>query len=216
MKLNKEQRTKWILEVAKPYIEKCAKIALQNIVLPRWSDIGLWGQIFLPCVDTKEGQRVYPKSCRVVVRVIDGKVFMTGGKPDAYAWSEETSAKYLSDPEKVRYIGANSPSGLINLAEILQTITDPEEKMIFADWFCMVNRDFLLVGTPEEQRQCVEVTQELYDAGLKTCVDDWVEPDDNGEAEATPLNVGDFLIVKETGVYCIRRAEFMETYKLYR
>lgn len=218
MKLNKKQTTAQILTKAAPYIEKCRKIPLWNIVLPQWSKIGLWGEIFALCIKTKEQPDgcLYPESCRVVVRVIDGKVYMTGGKPDAYTWDEETTAKYMSNPDKIKYIGINSPQGLINLADVLQTITNPDEKLVFADWFCMVNCDFFLVGTPEEQRQCIEITRELYDAGVTVCVDDWMKPDDNGEAETTQLNVGDFLIVNDSGVYCIRRKEFMETHRLYR
>ena len=218
MKLYKAKITAQILETVAPHTERCRKIALANIVLPRWSDIGLWGQIFAMRVRTKEQPDgcPYPESCRVVVRIIDGKVYMTGGMPDAYAWDEETAKKYLSDLDKIRYIGINSAAGIVNLSEILQTVADPKEKLALADWFSMSNRDFLLVGTPEEQRQCVEVTQELYEAGLTVCVDDWMEPDDNGEAEATQLNVGDFLIIKKSGVYCIRRAEFYETHRLYR
>lgn len=208
-----------ILRIAAPYIEGCRKIPLSNIVLPLWSDIGLWGQIFALRVKTKEQPDgcSYPESCRVVVRVIDGKVYMTGGKPDAYTWDEKTTKKYLpDDPKKFKYIGINSPDGLIRLSNVLQTIADPDEKRVLADWFCMVNRDFILVGTPEEQRRCIEITRELYDAGVTACVDDWMKANDNGEADATRLNVGDFLIVKETGVYCIRRDEFMETHRLYR
>ena len=217
MELNKEKTTKQIFSMIETRIKDCTKISLANIVMPRWSDIGLWGKVMAMHVKTKEQPEGCPYSeisCRVVVRIIDGKLYMTGGRPDAYAWDKETVKKYLSNPDKVKYIGINSPAGLVNLAEIIMTIKSEKERLDLADYFSMVNRDFLLVYSPEEKRRCVEVTQELYDAGLTACVDDWMEPDDNGNAKATQLNVGDFLIVKSSGVYCVRREEFMGTYKI--
>lgn len=79
-----------------------------------------------------------------------------------------------------------------------------------------MKKDLLLVTSAEESRRCVEITPDLYAAGITSCVDEWMEVDSNGEAEETRLNVGDFLIVNEAGnsVYCIRRDEFLETHSL--
>lgn len=66
----------------------------------------------------------------------------------------------------------------------------------------------------KEKRQCIEVTQELYDAGLTDCVDEWMTVDEDGYAKLTSLNVGDFLIVTNKGVYRIQREKFLQTYVL--
>ena len=72
----------------------------------------------------------------------------------------------------------------------------------------------LLISSQEEFRFCIEITPELYNAVITFCVDEWMEVDENGEAEITHLNIGDYLIVSENrdSVYCIRHDEFVETY----
>ncbi len=72
------------------------------------------------------------------------------------------------------------------------------------------------LGNSHEEEQCIEVTQQLYDAGLTDCVDKWMPADEDGYAKLTSLNVGDFLIVEDEGVYCIRREEFLQTYVLVK
>lgn len=225
MKLNKKNTNFAIRGMVDKHLRNCTKLELDNIVFPKWSDMGLLGQILAMKVKTKE----QPAGCdydeaafQVVLRVINGKVLMTGGRPDAYTWKQAKVADLLKEG-KVRLIGANSASGVINLSKVLSSIGDHDEQMMFADMFCNINKDMLLVTSPAESRVCVEVTQELYDAGLRACVDSWMVPDKLGEAEATILNVGDFLIVDggdaytaldEVVFYCIRRAEFLETYSL--
>ena len=218
MKLNKTEVTERIHVIADDHIQDCVKLELENIVFPKWSDLGLLGMIFTQKIKTKE----QPLGCdydeakfQVVMRVIGGKVLMTGGRPDAYTWKFSTVAEALEDPTKVRLIGTNSAAALVNLAEVISTIGNEAERMMFADMFCSWNKDLLLVRTPAKDRRCIEVTKDLYDAGITTCVDSWMDPDENGEAEATQLCVGDFLIVEPDGkVYCVRRDEFMETYSL--
>lgn len=218
MKLNKKTVTESIHALADGSIRPCTKLQMDNIVFPKWSDLGLLGMIFSQKVKTKE----QPLGCdydeatyQVVMRVINGKVLMTGGRPDAYTWKHTKVAKIIADPSKVRLIGTNSASAVINLSDVMATIEDRSEKSVFADMFCSLNKDLLLVTTEAEERRCIEVTQEFYDAGLTACVDSWMEPDENGEANATQLQVGDFLIVEESGdVYCIRRDEFIETHSI--
>lgn len=215
MKLNKKETSQFILTVAKDYIHPCTKLSLENIVFPKWSDLGLIGMIFAQKVKSKE----QPKGCdydeavfQVVLRIIDGKVFMTGGKPDSYAWKQTKVAKLIENPENLQFIGTNSAQAVINLANILNTISDDRDKRIVADMFCNFNKDFLLVTSEAEDRFCIEITRELYEAGITSCVDSWMEPDENGEADATLLHIGDFLIVEGECVYCIRRDEFLETH----
>ena len=203
--------------MAGDHVRNCTKLQLENIVFPKWSDLGLLGMIFSQKIKTKE----QPLGCdydeatfQVVMRVINGKVLMTGGRPDAYTWKHSKVADIVTDPTKVRLIGTNSASAVINLSEVMAAITDPNERMMFADMFCSINKDLLLVTTEAEERRCIEVTKELYDSGLTACVDAWMEPDENGEADATQLNIGDFLIVEGDNVYCIRKDEFLETHSI--
>ena len=93
-------------------------------------------------------------------------------------------------------------------------ISDVEERKMMADMFASLNKDLLLVRTPAEDRICIEVTQELYDAGITYCVDEWMDADADGMAEATQLSVGDFLIVTNDGVYRIEKDVFIETHEL--
>ena len=79
--------------------------------------------------------------------------------------------------------------------------------------FWMYRKDFLIVHTEEENRRCVEVTQELYDTGLKYAVEDYIKPDENGEATVTELHVGDRLIITSDGAYTVRKKEFELTHK---
>ncbi len=215
MKINKQITTAAILSLGK--VRDCTKLSLDNIVFPKWSDLGLLGMIFSQKIKTKE----QPTGCdydeavfQVVLRIIGGKVFKTGGRPDSYTWKQKKVADLIADPRKLRLIGTNSAQAVINLGEVLSTIQDTDEKTCLADMFVNLNKDLLLVTTEAEERRCIEVTRELYDAGITACVDSWMKPDENGEAEATQLNVGDFLIIEEGYVYCIRHDEFVLTHEL--
>lgn len=214
-KLNKDQTTSRILEAVKNDIKPCTKNQVDNIVFPKWSDLGLLGMIFSQKIKTKE----QPNGCdydeviyRVVLRVLGGKVLGTGGLPDSYTWKQSKLEDI--DPANIRLIGCNSAQGILNLSSVLGTIKDEKEKTMVADMFCSLNKDLLLVTTASESRRCVEITQELFDAGVTACVDSWMETDQDGNAKATMLNVGDFLIVDGESVYCIRRDEFMLTHSL--
>lgn len=210
MKLNKFETTKRILEVGN--ILDCTKLELQNIVFPKWSDLGLMGLIFRQCVSTKEqpAGNIYDEAIfQTVLRVLDGKVLMSD-RPDCYCWkfSKVESAK------GVKVIGTNSAEGLISLCTVLSSITEESEKKMVADMFANLKKDLLLVTTPAENRYCIEVTQEMFLSGITACVDEWMETDENGMASATQLCIGDYLIVTDSGIYRIGRDEFMETHKL--
>jgi len=214
MKLNKKEVTAKIFSLAAGQIRHCTKQTIDNIIFPKWSDIGLWGEIFAMKVKTKE----QPLGCdydeakfQVVMRVIDGKVLMTGGRPDAYTWKAAKVAEYV-EKKKFRYIGINSAQGIITLSKVINTIPEEKEQEMFADFFSTINKDLLLITSGEESRQCIEVTRELYDAGITACIDSWMEPDENGEADATILNVGDFLIIEGDQVYRVAHDEFVATH----
>lgn len=210
MKLNKFETTKRILEVGN--VLDCIKLELQNIVFPKWSDLGLMGLIFRQCVSTKEQPlgNIYDEAVfQTVLRVLDGKVLMSD-RPDCYCWkfSKVESAK------DVKVIGTNSAEGLISLCTVLSSITEESEKKMVADMFANLKKDLLLVTTPAENRYCIEVTQKMFLAGITACVDEWMETDENGMASATQLCIGDYLIVTDSGIYRIGRDEFMETHRL--
>ncbi len=210
-KINKNESTQNILNLAAGQQKPCIKVEMQNIVFPKWSDIGLLGLMFRQCIVTKEqpAGHIYDEAeFQPVMRILDGKVLMTG-KTDSYAWKFSK----LEKAKGVRAIGANTAAGILTMCEVLSGISDAHEKSMVADMFANLNKDLMLVTTPAEDRVCIEITKELYEAGVTSCVDEWNDVDDNGEAEETILNIGDFLIVTADGVYCIRRDEFMTTHK---
>lgn len=213
---NKAFSTRHILEVASSSIQDCTKLQMANIIFPKWDDLGLLGMIFRQDIRTKEqpeGHLYDEATYQVVMRIISGRVLMTGGRPDAYTWK---SSKVIDNAKDARFIGCNSANAVINLANALNSIADENEKKMFADMFCNLNKDLLLITSPAEQRHCIEITPELYAAGITYCVDEWMETDENGEADITRLNIGDYLIVSANNdsVYCIRHDEFVETHSL--
>lgn len=210
---NKEITTRDILTRATSLMKPCTKLQMENIIFPKWNDLGLLGMIFRQDVITKEQPEghIYDEATfQVVMRIINGKVLMTGGKPDSYTWKQSK----VSASKNHRFVGVNSADALINLSNILNTIDNEKEKHLFADMMCNLKKDLLLITSPKEKRRCIEVTPELYANGLTYCIDEWMETNENGEAEITILNIGDFLIVSETGVYCIHHNEFVETHQI--
>ena len=132
---------------------------------------------------------------------------------DAYAWDAETYKKKAAKSHPVGFgFGASVES--VNWAiEVLNTVKDPTERDMLTK-FMIEQPSLRLIFSAEEQHRCIEVTQQLFDAGVTECVDEWMQTNDDDMAQATVLNVGDFLIVTEDGVYCVRREEFLETHKL--
>lgn len=209
-KINKIETTKRILE--KGTIENCVKLELQNIVFPKWSDLGLIGMMFRQCVVTKEQPEgnIYDEAVfQTVLRVLDGKVLMSD-RPDCYCWKYSK----IKSAKNVKIVGTNSAEGLISLCSVLGAITSESDKKMLADMFANMKKDLLLVTTPAENRHCIEVTREMYDAGITACVDEWMDADEYGMASATTLCIGDYLIVTNDGVYRVGRDEFMETHRL--
>ena len=209
-KMNKKASTIRIMQCGE--ILPCRKEPIANIVLPKWSDIGLLGMMFRQCLSTKEQPdgNIYDEArFQTVLRVIRGKVLMEN-RPDCYAWKFQK----LETAQDVRPIGTNCADAIINLHKLFCEIPSEEEQTLLADMLAKWNDDLLLVTLPAEERSCIEVTQKLFDMGITSCVDEWMEEDENGDAEVTMLNVGDFLIVSENGVYCIRHDEFVATHVL--
>ena len=210
MKLNKLESTKKILEMGNQV--HCRKSAMNNIIFPKWCDLGLTGMVYRQCVNTKEQPLgyIYDESkFQTVLRIINGKLLISG-RPDCYCWN----ISKIESSKNVSVIGTNSATGIINMCDILNSISDMDEKKLFADMFASLNKDLLLIPTEPEERTCIQVTQELYNAGITACVDEWMGTDENGCATPTLLHIGDYLIVSESGVYCIRQDEFEQTHTI--
>lgn len=207
MKIDKARITEAILEtgIQRP----CIKLELQNIIFPKWDDLGLIGKMFRQCVSTKEqpAGNIYDENVfQTVLRIIGGKVLMTD-KPDCYCWK----FKKVASAKEIRKIGSNSADGILALCDLLNTINSKEEKALVADMFSNLKRDLLLVTTPAEKRTCIEIN-DVND--FKYCVNEWVETDSDGYAEAMELQMGDYLIVSDSGVYRIGHDEFCATHTL--
>lgn len=211
MKVSKMGANVNALNLVQTRVRACVKLPIDNIVFPQWSDIGLIGMMFRQSVKTKEqpAGNIYDETqFQTVLRILDGKVLMND-QPDCYCWK----LSKLQTATDIRPIGVNSSEAIVNMCYLLNTITQDNEKLLLADMFASMRKDLLWVKTPAEQRSYVEVTQDLYDAGLTYCVDEWMEEDENGCAEETKLSVGDVLIITNYGMYCIRHDEFWETHQ---
>lgn len=214
--MNKESTTQRIRLMTANCQIPATKLQLDNILFPKWSDMGPMGMLIAQCVKTKE----QPNGCfydeaeyRVVLRVLGGNVFMSG-RPDSYCWDTEKISNLHLDPKNLPFIGIHSAIGIIRLGKLLETVTSEKDKNWLAEFFCQCNQDYLLITTPAEQRTVVEVTEKLYSNGLTACVDQWMKPDENGECPETQIFIGDYLVISKKGVYRIGREEFFKTHKL--
>jgi hypothetical protein len=152
MLANKAETTARILElgVQKEYV----KLELQNIIFPKWSDLGLLGEIFRQYIRTKEqpdGHSYDEAVFQTVMRIVNGKVLMSG-RPDCYCWK----LSKISSAKDVKAIGVNSAEGLLSLCDVLNDIIEESEKKMFADMFANMKKDLLLAVTPTENRFCIE------------------------------------------------------------
>lgn len=204
MKLNKFENTnRWLAVPAKDY----TKLPIDNIVFHALN--GLLAKIYRQVVITKE----QPEGClydnetfQVVMRIINGKILMNN-MADCYAWKK---SKVQSAKNK-RPIGF-SIKGYKALRQLLSIMESKEERNMLKEMLAIFRKDLILVHTDAESRKCIEVTQELYDSGMTMVVDEWMTPDENGMADATELCVGDYIVIGEDGVYCVRGEEFHMTH----
>lgn len=87
----------------------CTKLELQNIVFPKWSDLGLLGMMFRQELRTKEqpnGTLYDEATFQTVMRIIGGKLLISG-RPDCYCWKFEK----VANAKSVDVIGVNSADG---------------------------------------------------------------------------------------------------------
>ncbi len=182
-----------------------------NILWPMWSRLGLFSKIVLPLVNTKEGVMKYSvDEYNIVTRVLNRRLYNSREQVDAYAWSR---ADYEKKAKKAVPVGLRSLKGIINLFKLLNSMIDKDERKELFAFFRMMPCNFLLVHTNPEYRNVIEVTPELFEAGVTEIVNDW----ENAESgwTVTKLEVGDFLVVTEKGMYCIRREEFFMSHTTF-
>lgn len=226
---NKNEFNNLIAALVKIYGQDCVKLAIDNLILPPWADLGLFGSVHLYAVYTAEapdGHEYDEVDYQTVVRILDGVVFQEKKKPvgkkkrkatpDSYAWTREKVEKLIANGQ-TKPIGIGSPEGILNMSALLNTIKSEKDKMVLAKTFAHFHSGMLLAHTAAENRVFIRVTQELYDAGLKLSADEWCKPDENGMSEASVLEVGDVIIVTThedgsvTG-YRVEEAIFEQTY----
>lgn len=212
---------------------RATKLALDNIIDPKEQSIWklLTNLQFLATPENHNGQ-FYPADKYVVVRrVLGGKVVIkadTDGftETDTYAWKMEDFIKKL--PKAVQ-IGGYDPSGkafmrAVNLMNSIVRVPGDEDNPM-SDYSLMAGllanaspAGYLLIHTDAEERVVVEVTQELYDAGLTFIVDEWQTADENtGMYKTTDVEVGDFILMnhKDQTVYRIASPQFHETHTIH-
>lgn len=204
-----------ILKLADNEIKNCKKLRMNNLISVTKGNLLL--QKMKPvALYTKEQPDGFiygsEENCSVVLRWIDGHLFNSKGQVDTYSWKQEKTEKFLKKGVK---IGFETYNETLSLMKVLSEVKSEEEQELLFDFIKNDTlHDHFMVETPEENRKCIEITPELYTAGLTTCIDEWVEPAEDGSYAITELNVGDFLIVTENGVYCIREDEFKQTHTI--
>lgn len=220
-KANMKLSTQRILEVASNMIKPCIRYQQDYIIFP--NDFGLLGTMLRPNVSTDE-QPQQQTDYHLAMRIIDGRVLMTGGKPDIQELSHKRFAIW-EHYNMLSLIGTNSAEAVINLTETITRITNNAEKYLFVDMLCNLKKDLLLHTISKESLFCIEITPELYNSGITNCVE-WFRPtNENGEVDITQLNIGDYLIVSDDPQYskgpadwsrveCIRHNEFILTHYL--
>ena len=191
------------------------KNAMSNIIFPKFTEMGILKDMFGQCVKTNEqpqGELYSELEYRVIWRIYNGKLYNANGLLDVYCWSDDD---FSSKATKAVPIGRESALGLLNLTDIIHRLDSYEDKVKVADLFCRLGMDLLLVDSKEEIRSVVEITEDLYKAGITTCIDQWEKKTDNGY-NVTKLSVGDFLVMDHDNetVYCIKKEPFEATHDM--
>ncbi len=188
-------------------VRPCVKLPIDNIILPKWSEMGAFAFMhkYMPMTAEDPDGCAYPMAkFQSVLRIINGHLLFDDDRrsehgykrTDNYCWGIEKVQKLMSQG-KTQPIGIMSAEGLMTLATVMNTIQDAEEKEVFALMFAGFNKDMLLAHDDRAERLFIRVTQELYDEGWTFTVDEWQEysMDANGNADTTELRVGDVILV---------------------
>ena len=197
------------------HARNCVKLRGDVLVFPDIRSCPLLDMFLCQMLRTKEQPNgcYYPSDgYRVVLRLLDGKVFLTeGGLPDVDTWTHARCETQRS----IRALGFYSSSEACTEAErLLLGLRTEEDRRLVEGLLRFVAKDFYLVSTEEENCRVIEVTPELYSAGLTYIVDEWMQLDSDGCAEVTLLSIGDFVVLTNSGCYCIRGQEFWFTHRL--
>ncbi len=171
-----------------------------------------------PVTRTKEGDMEYPTSeaagedrMNILIRVVNGQLYNHLRQLDCYA---HNMATYTKNMRRYYVVGNNSEEGQKGLEMLTSSMLDEAEVEELRATLSLFAIDFNMCYTKPDWRQVVEVTQEMYDAGLTSIVNDW-ENEKSGWT-VTQLNVGDFLVITADGMYTIRREEFIQTHSTFQ
>lgn len=216
-----------------PRLVKATKLALDNIIDPREQSLWrLWTNLQVLATPENHGGQLYPADKYVVVRrVLGGKIVVKTNsdgfvETDTYAWTMED---FISRLHKAVQVGGYDATGkaFMRAVKLMNSIVrypgDEDDPM--SDYSLMAGllanaspAGYLLIHTDAEERIVVEITHELYDAGITFCVNEWQDnPNENGMYEATVLEIGDFLVINQKAqtVYRIAKNQFHETHVLH-
>ncbi|MBO5143114.1 MAG: hypothetical protein J6C46_09070 [Clostridia bacterium] len=198
------------------------KVPMDNVVFDRLGEIPLLEMLMNLSVVTKEhvnGTTYDKKNFQMVMRIINGKLLMRGqdlvDRPDAYAWK---TTKVLKAKNK-KPLGFHSTEGAQNYAQVLSTIQNQYERDLFTDLLVNWSKDLLLIHTESENRQVIEVTEEMLMAGITAVPNsydiEWPAEGATG-VELTPIKVGDALVIEQcsfgTAFYVVQKEEYELTH----
>lgn len=189
--------------IAKHAQKPMVKVALDNVVFDRLGEIPLLEMLMNLSVVTKEhitGTTYDKKSFQMVMRIINGKLLMRGqdlvDRPDAYAWKTSKVAK----AKNKKALGFHSVEGAQTYAQVLGTIQSQYERELFTDLLVNWAKDLILIHTDPEERQVIEVTEELITSGITAVPNsydiEWPAEGADG-VELTPIKVGDALVIEQ-------------------
>lgn len=196
----KEMTARVIAEYAQ---KTMIKVALDNVVFDRLGEVPLLEMLMNLSVVTKEhieGTTYDKKSFQMVMRIINGKLLMRGQdlveRPDAYAW--QTSKVVKAKNKKA--LGFHSVEGAQTYAQVLGTIQSQYERELFTDLLVNWSKDLVLIHTDPEERQVIEVTEELIMSGITAVPNsydiEWPAEGADG-VELTPIKMGDALVIEQ-------------------
>lgn len=205
MKVSFEMAKEMTARVINEYAQKAmVKVALDNVVFDRLGEIPLLEMLINLSVVTKEhiaGTTYDKKNFQMVMRIINGKVLMRGQdlveRPDAYAWK---TSKVVKAKNK-KALGFHSVEGAQTYAQVLGTIQSQYERELFTDLLVNWSKDLVLIHTDAEERQVIEVTEEMVMSGGIVAVPNSYDiewPADGADGvELTPIKVGDALVIEQ-------------------
>lgn len=198
------------------------KVPLDNVVFDRMGEIPLLEMLMNLSIVTKEhvsGTVYDKKNFQMVMRIINGKLLMRGqdlvDRPDAYAWR---TSKVVKAKNK-KPLGFHSTEGAQTYAQVLATIQSQYERDLFTDLLVNWSKDLLLIHTDAENRQVIEVTEEMLMSGVTAVPNsydiEWPAEGATG-VELTPIKVGDALVIEQCSFgpafYVVQKDEYELTH----